>query len=84
MKVTNLAISTIHVKFFFVLGLAESHEDSPFLHHHNIDHIHASQHVTNRPISGLIQSTVQRQAQTGKETRPSVIESSQPHIIECT
>lgn len=87
-KDSNFAISIIYTSWLIwtiiFLGMAENHEDSPFLHHHtNIEHIHTSQHVS-RPISGLIQSTVQRQAQTGKETRPSVIESSQPHIIECT
>ncbi|KAJ8948561.1 hypothetical protein NQ314_008396 [Rhamnusium bicolor] len=43
----------------------------------------------SRPLPSLIQNgTHQRPSQNshhpGKETRPSVIESSQPHIIECT
>lgn len=43
----------------------------------------------SRPLPSLIQNGAhQRPPQTslhpGKETRPSVIESSQPHIIECT
>ncbi|KAJ8918393.1 hypothetical protein NQ315_008089, partial [Exocentrus adspersus] len=43
----------------------------------------------SRPLPSLIQNgTHQRSNQSslhpGKETRPSVIESSQPHIIECT
>ncbi|XP_057653135.1 PR domain zinc finger protein 1 isoform X1 [Diorhabda carinulata] len=59
--------------------------------------IHSQPHVNHpvlhpglsRPLPSLIQNgNHQRPSQnsiiTGKETRPSVIESSQPHIIECT
>lgn len=43
----------------------------------------------SRPLPSLIQNgshqrSPQSSLHTGKETRPSVIESSQPHIIECT
>ncbi|XP_072394263.1 PR domain zinc finger protein 1 isoform X2 [Diabrotica undecimpunctata] len=43
----------------------------------------------SRPLPSLIQNGAHQRApsnsiHTGKETRPSVIESSQPHIIECT
>ncbi|XP_018563210.1 PR domain zinc finger protein 1 isoform X3 [Anoplophora glabripennis] len=42
----------------------------------------------SRPLPSLIQNGTHQRSQNslhpGKETRPSVIESSQPHIIECT
>ncbi|XP_066143195.1 PR domain zinc finger protein 1 isoform X2 [Euwallacea fornicatus] len=64
------------------IALSESHEDHSFLHHSTLDHIHNQQQVIGRPISGLIQNTGPNLQ--AKESRPSVIESSQPHIIECT
>lgn len=38
----------------------------------------------SRPLPPMQQSSQRQVQHSGKETRPSVIESSQPHIIECT
>ncbi|XP_060517294.1 PR domain zinc finger protein 1 isoform X2 [Cylas formicarius] len=53
---------------------------------HALSHSALQPSMVRQMSPGLIQSTVQRtpQALHGKETRPTVIESSQPHIIECT
>ncbi|XP_050309118.1 PR domain zinc finger protein 1 isoform X2 [Anthonomus grandis grandis] len=72
------------------IGLEAHQEDQQLLHHSPIEHLHHHHQPTviGRPVSNLIMSTNQRppthSLQPGKETRPSVIESSQPHIIECT
>ncbi|XP_030750239.1 PR domain zinc finger protein 1 isoform X2 [Sitophilus oryzae] len=65
-------------------------KDSYDMGHPTISHAAPPQSMgaISRQISpGFIQNTTQRPSQSihpGKETRPSVIESSQPHIIECT
>ncbi|CAG9814397.1 unnamed protein product [Phaedon cochleariae] len=70
------------------VDLKEGHEDpkESFEMHHPPQLSHPVLHPgLSRPLPSLIQNgALQRPLHPGKETRPSVIESSQPHIIECT
>lgn len=56
-----------------------SRPQPPPQHHHQ--HHHHQQQTTIQRSQQPPPTTINH---TGKETRPSVIESSQPHIIECT
>ncbi|KAH1001838.1 hypothetical protein HUJ04_005801 [Dendroctonus ponderosae] len=60
--------------------LCETQEDH-FMHHQPMEH---GALQIGRPISSLIQTNQMGRQTQQKESRPSVIESSQPHIIECT
>ncbi|XP_074034701.1 PR domain zinc finger protein 1 isoform X1 [Leptinotarsa decemlineata] len=75
------------------MDLKDGHDDPKDLYENHNSQPQLSHPVLHpglsRPLPSLIQNgTHQRSTQInlhpGKETRPSVIESSQPHIIECT
>jgi hypothetical protein len=67
----------------------EMHEDSKeFLEVHSQQQSQMGHSVLHpglsRPLPPGLQNNQRQPPHPGKETRPSVIESSQPHIIECT
>jgi hypothetical protein len=63
-----------------------SHQNSVQNSHHHSESLHEIHHLKAKDSEGLVQnsSSHYNQSQANGESRPSVIESNQPMIIECT